>query len=77
MENKEVHGMAFDELIEHRVILRSVTGEGNDQTLVGELRELGNDFVGIWDSEDPSEVWVPKAQIRFIRHRADKCTRCG
>jgi hypothetical protein len=77
LENKEVHGMAFDDLIEHRVILRSVTGEGNDQTLVGELRELGNDFVVIWDSEDPSEVWVPKAQIRFIRHRADKCTRCG
>ena len=76
MENKEVHGMAFDDLIEHRVILRSVTGEGNDQTLVGELRELGNDFVVIWDSEDLSEVWVPKAQIRFIRHRADKCSRC-
>ena len=31
--------MAFDDLIEHRVILRSVTGEGNDQTLVGELKE--------------------------------------
>ena len=69
--------MVFNDLIEHRVILRSVTGEGNDQTLVGEFKELGNDFVVIWDLEDPSEVWVPKAQIRFIRHRADRCTHCG
>ncbi len=69
--------MAFDELIGHRVILRSVTGEGNDQTLIGELMELGSDFVVILDSDDPSEVWIPKSQIRFIRHRADKCTHCG
>jgi len=68
--------MAFDELIDHRVILRSVTGDGSDQTLVGELKELGNDSVVILDSDDPSEVWVPKSQIRFIRHRADRCTRC-
>ena len=69
--------MAFKDLIDHRVILRSVTGDGSDQTLEGELEELGNDFVVISDSDDPSEVWVPKAQIRFIRHRADRCTRCG
>ena len=68
--------MAFDELIDHRVILRSVTGDGSDQTLVGELKELGNDSVVILDSDAPSEVWVPKSQIRFIRHRADRCTRC-
>ena len=68
--------MAFDELIDHRVILRSVTGDGSDQTLVGELKELGNDSVVILDSDDPSEVCVPKSQIRFIRHRADRCTRC-
>ena len=58
--------MAFDDLIDHRVILRSVTREGSDQTLVGELKELGNDSVVILDSDDPSEVWVPKSQIRFI-----------
>ena len=69
--------MAFHDLIEHRVILRSMTREGNDQTIIGELRELGSDFVVILDSDDPSEVWVPKAQIRFIRHRPDRCTRCG
>ncbi len=68
--------MTFDNFIDHRVILRSVTGKGSEQTLVGELKELGNDFVVILDSDDPSEVWVPKAQIRFIRHRADRCTRC-
>ena len=69
--------MAFHDLIEHRVILRSITGEGNDQTLIGELRELGRDFVVILDSDDPSEVWVPKTQIRFIRHRPDRCSRCA
>ena len=69
--------MAFDSLIEHRVMLRSITGEGNDQTLVGELMELEDGFAVIWDSDDPSEVWVPKAQIRFIRHRPNRCTRCG
>ena len=68
--------MAFKDLIDHRVILRRVTGDGSDQTLVGELKELGNDSVVILDSDDPSEVWVPKSQIRFIRHRADRCTRC-
>ena len=76
MENRKVNKMAFDELIDHRGILRSVTGDGSDQTLVGELKELGNDSVVILDSDDPSEVWVPKSQIRFIRHRADRCTRC-
>ncbi len=68
--------MAFNDLIEHRVILRSVTGEGNDQTLVGALKELGDDFVVIRDSDDSSEVWIPKPQIRFIRHRADRCSHC-
>ena len=68
--------MSFASLIDHRVILRSFTGDGNDQTLVGELKELGSDFVVIWDSDDPSDVWVPKGQIRFIRHRADRCTHC-
>ena len=41
--------MAFGDLIEHRVILRSINGEGNDQTVVGELKEFGNDFVVIYD----------------------------
>ncbi len=69
--------MIFSELIDHRVILRCVTGEGNDQTVVGELMELNSDSVVIRDSDDVSEVWVPKAQIRFIRHRSDRCVRCG
>ena len=69
--------MAFGDLIEQRVILRSINGEGNDQTVVGELKEFGNDFVVIYDSDDPSEVWIPKAQIRFIRHRSERCTNCG
>lgn len=69
--------MAFDELIGHRIILRNVTGEGNDQTIIGSLVELGNDCVVVFDSDDPSEVWIPKVQIRSIRHRADRCGRCG
>lgn len=69
--------MIFSELIDHRVILRCVTGEGNDQTVVGELMEINSDSVVIRDSDDVSEVWVPKAQIRFIRHRSDRCVRCG
>ena len=69
--------MIFSELIDHRIILRCVTGEGNDQTVVGELMEINSDSVVIRDSDDVSEVWVPKAQIRFIRHRSDRCVRCG
>ena len=78
--------MEFNNLFEHKIeISMGLEGNNNDwiDSFIGELVGIGEKFVVIKDTTDdesranPSEVFVPIAQIRYMRHSHNSCPVCG
>ena len=79
--------MEFDNLFEHKISIscnRFIDGDGDEveDNYVGELVGIGDKFVVIKDMTDgasranPSEVFVPIAQIRDMKHFHNRCPVC-
>ncbi len=80
--------MEFDNFFEHKIMIRCTSfidsdGDEVGDYYAGELVGIGDKFVVIKDMSDnkarenPSEVFVPIAQIRNMKHYLNSCPVCG
>ena len=77
--------MEFNNLFEHKIEI-SMGLEGNNHdwidSFIGELVGIGEKFVVIKDTTDdesradPSEIFVPIAQIKYMTHDRGSCRVC-